>query len=98
MKGILFDMPAVVESAAEVIEGYGLNGRCQIVGGDFFSSVPAGADAYIMRHVIHDWEDNRAVTILRSFTLVTGIQIPLGTPDNSGGYSFCNPFYFSCLS
>jgi SAM-dependent methyltransferase len=66
LKGILFDMPAVAESAADVISEYGLNGRCQIVGGDFFISVPAGADAYIMRHVIHDWEDDRAVTILRN--------------------------------
>lgn len=66
VKGILFDLPAVAESAAEVISEYGLNGRYQIVGGDFFSEVPSGADAYIMRHIIHDWEDDRAVTILRN--------------------------------
>lgn len=66
LNGILFDMPAVAESARPVISGFGLNGRCQIIGGDFFSSVPSGADAYIMRHVIHDWEDDMAVTILRN--------------------------------
>ncbi|MEW6600375.1 MAG: methyltransferase [Nitrospirota bacterium] len=66
LTGILFDMPAVAEGASPVISSFGLNGRCRIEGGDFFSSVPAGADAYIMRHVIHDWEDEKAVTILRN--------------------------------
>jgi hypothetical protein len=43
-----------------------LSGRCRIEGGDFFSSVPAGADAYVMRHIIHDWQDPEATTILRN--------------------------------
>jgi len=66
LNGILFDLPAVAESARPVISDFCLNGRCQIIGGDFFSSVPPGADAYIMRHVIHDWEDDMSVTILRN--------------------------------
>jgi orsellinic acid C2-O-methyltransferase len=40
--------------------------RCEAVGGDFFNEVPAGADAYIIKHVIHDWNDDRATAILRS--------------------------------
>jgi hypothetical protein len=63
--GILFDLPAVVDRARSIISGSGLSSRCRIEGGDFFSSVPAGADAYVMRHIIHDWEDREAIAILR---------------------------------
>jgi SAM-dependent methyltransferase len=66
VQGILFDLPAVAERARTIITSSGLDGRYQIVGGDFFSSVPAGADAYLMRHIMHDWEDNEAVAILRN--------------------------------
>jgi hypothetical protein len=66
LNGILFDLPAVAERAASVISDLGLSGRCRIEGGDFFSSVPAGADAYVMRHIIHDWQDPEATTILRN--------------------------------
>ena len=66
IKGILFDLPAVVDRARTIISGLGLSDRCQIVGGDFFSSVPVGGDAYVMRHIIHDWDDNEAVAILRN--------------------------------
>lgn len=66
VKGILFDLPAVVDRARTIISGLGLSNRCQIVGGDFFSSVPVGGDAYVMRHIIHDWDDNEAVAILRN--------------------------------
>ncbi|NJD56822.1 MAG: methyltransferase [Nitrospirae bacterium] len=65
-QGILFDLPAVAERAHSFIADSGLSGRCRVEGGDFFSSVPEGADAYVMRHVIHDWEDSEAVTILRN--------------------------------
>jgi len=66
VQGILFDLPPVAERARATITSLGLSGRCQIVGGDFFSSVPTGVDAYILRHIIHDWEDNEAVAILRN--------------------------------
>lgn len=66
IQGILFDLPAVVERARSFISGSGLDGRFRAEGGDFFSSVPAGADAYILQHVIHDWEDREAITILRN--------------------------------
>jgi len=65
LRGILFDLPAVVNRAETIISGSGLNGRCRIKGGDFFSSVPAGADAYVLQHIIHDWEDREAIAILR---------------------------------
>jgi SAM-dependent methyltransferase len=65
IEGILFDLPAVVDRSRKIISGLGLSERCQIVGGDFFTSVPA-ADAYVMRHIIHDWDDDEAVSILRN--------------------------------
>jgi hypothetical protein len=65
IQGILFDLPAVAERARSTISGSGVSDRCRIEGGDFFSSVPAGADAYVLRHIIHDWEDREAIAILR---------------------------------
>jgi len=66
MTGILFDLPHVAASARESIASAGLARRCEIVGGDFFKSVPAGCDAYLLRWIIHDWDHNRALTILRN--------------------------------
>jgi hypothetical protein len=66
VSGIVFDSPHVVAGAAGAIREAGLTGRCRAVGGDFFESVPAGGDAYLMKHIIHDWPDDRATTILRN--------------------------------
>jgi hypothetical protein len=66
VKGIVFDSPHVVVGAEDAIHTAGLTGRCRAVGGDFFRSVPAGGDAYLMKHIIHDWPDDRATTILRN--------------------------------
>lgn len=65
-KGIILDAPQVVTGAKERIEAEGLAGRCEAVGGNFFESVPEGADAYIMKHIIHDWDDKEAVAILKN--------------------------------
>jgi hypothetical protein len=64
MRGILIDLPDVVERARPHLRAAGLEGRCALAGGDFFEAVPAGADAYVLRHVIHDWDDDRAVRLL----------------------------------
>jgi len=66
MKGILFDAPHVAESARRTIAQAGLSDRCAVEGGDFFKSVPAGADAYLLRWIIHDWEHDLALTILKN--------------------------------
>ncbi|MCC7424626.1 MAG: methyltransferase, partial [Planctomycetaceae bacterium] len=66
MRGILFDLPHVVERARPRVEAAGLSNRCQLVGGSFFESVPPGGDAYLMRHIIHDWYDEQSLTILRN--------------------------------
>jgi len=62
--GILFDQPAVVANAPSVLASAGVADRCTVVGGSFFDSVPAGGDAYILSVVIHDWDDEPAITIL----------------------------------
>jgi len=66
MRGVLFDLPAGVEAAVQTLEAAGVSDRCEVVTGDFFTSVPDGADAYLLKSVIHDWDDERAVAILRS--------------------------------
>lgn len=66
IEGVLFDMPMVIEGARNAIVGEGLAGRCEVVGGDFFQSVPSGGDAYMMKHIIHDWDNGRSIQILKN--------------------------------
>jgi orsellinic acid C2-O-methyltransferase len=66
LHGVIFDMPHAAEKAHAKIAEAGLQSRGEAVGGDFFKEVPAGADAYIIKHVIHDWNDDRATAILRN--------------------------------
>jgi len=66
LRGILFDIPPVIENARGRIAEAGLAGRCELVAGDFFASVPAGGDAYVLKWVIHDWDDEHSVAILGS--------------------------------
>jgi hypothetical protein len=65
-KGILLDAPQVIEGARPKLEAAGLADRCETVGGDFFKAVPAGGDVYVMKWIIHDWNDELAVTILKN--------------------------------
>lgn len=66
MKGVLFDLPHVIEAARQLIEAEGLLERCKLVAGNFFESVPSGGDAYILKHIIHDWGDEQALAILKN--------------------------------
>jgi len=66
MRGMLCDLPGVVERAAPGIAAAGLSDRLRTVATDFFREVPSGADAYLMRHIIHDWTDQQALEILRN--------------------------------
>jgi hypothetical protein len=66
MKGTLFDRPHVVKQAKTCLHAAQMQDRCALVGGDFFDSVPAGGDAYLLRHIIHDWDDDRALRILKN--------------------------------
>jgi AraC-like DNA-binding protein len=68
VRGVLFDQPPVIEEAAKsgFMSAPDLVGRCEAVGGDFFDSVPPGADAYVMKYIIHDWDDEKSVRILQN--------------------------------
>jgi SAM-dependent methyltransferase len=95
MTGILFDSPHVAERARESIASAGLANRCEVVGGDFFQSVPAGCDAYLLRWIIHNWDQERAITILRncrqamganSRLLLIEMVLPAGNEPHPGKF------------
>lgn len=65
LRGILFDLPEVVKDAPALLEQAGVAERCQVVPGSFFESVAPGGDVYLMKQIIHDWNDERALTVLR---------------------------------
>lgn len=64
--GVLYDLPHAVEGARAHLASAGLAQRCECVAGSFFDSVPGGADAYLLKSVIHDWNDERSAVILRN--------------------------------
>ncbi|MBV9143777.1 MAG: hypothetical protein JO115_23145 [Pseudonocardiales bacterium] len=66
LQGVLFDLPAVVTGADDELSRVGVIDRCRVVGGDFFDSVPEGGDVYLLGNVIHSWDDDQAVKILRT--------------------------------
>ena len=65
-RGFVYDQPAVVDGARATAAAAGVAARCGYAGGDFFESVPAGADAHVLKWIIHDWDDERALRILRN--------------------------------
>jgi hypothetical protein len=66
LQGLLFDQPHVVAGADRVLQEAGVSDRCRVVAGSFFDAVPEGGDAYLLKHIIHDWEDEPATAILQS--------------------------------
>lgn len=64
--GVLFDLPSVKAGGDQRIEQCGLASRCRTVSGDFFKSVPENGDLYVMKNIIHDWDDDKAIAILRN--------------------------------
>jgi predicted O-methyltransferase YrrM len=93
MRGVLLDRPSVAEGARERVAAAGLADRCQVLGGDFFESVPSGSDCYVLANVIHDWDDDRAVAILQvchaamqpgSRILIVEAILPAGNAPHPG--------------
>ena len=93
LTGLLFDAPSVAEAAKGTIAAAGLDGRCATVGGDFFASVPAGGDAYVLSHILHDWDVDSCHTILRNIReamnpagrlLVVEMVLPPGAEPHPG--------------
>jgi hypothetical protein len=66
LTGTLFDQPHVVAKSRLHAKDHNFDGRCRIVGGDFFEDVPGGADAYLLKWILHDWDDHAAREILRA--------------------------------
>lgn len=93
LSGILFDQPSVVDAARPGLASTATGARCQVVGGDFFRGVPAGGDVYLLKHIIHDWDDERSAVILRNcreamndggrVLVVEGVMPPGNEPSNS---------------
>jgi tRNA A58 N-methylase Trm61 len=63
-QGLLFDRPHVVVDAEQLLKDNGVSDRVTVEAGDFFRSVPSGGDAYILSHILHDWNDDQCLTIL----------------------------------
>jgi hypothetical protein len=63
-RGVLYDLPAVVDGAGPELTKAGVADRCEVLGGSFFDSVPDGGDAYLMKAILHDWDDDDAAKIL----------------------------------
>ena len=66
LQGILFDLPEVVGRSKQLLADHPAASRCNLVGGDFFDSIPANGDLYTLRHIIHDWADQPAIDILKT--------------------------------
>jgi hypothetical protein len=66
LRGFLFELGHVAGRARQRLKAYGVEGRCSVIEGNFFESVPSGADTYLFRHIIHDWTDEQSVQILKN--------------------------------
>ena len=74
MRGILLEHAHVAIGARAYVESQGLNERCRVVEGDFFDGVPEGADAYVMKSIVHDWPDARGVAVLKNCRRALGAE------------------------
>lgn len=93
VEGILFEQPEVTRGARDQFVANGLGHRCQAIAGDMFSTIPSGADCYIMKSVLHDWDDERATQLLRTcrdamvdratLLIITRVVRPANEPDLS---------------
>lgn len=93
VRGVLFDLPHVIAPARTRMESTGQTARCECVAGDFFAAVPAGGDCYLLKKVIHDWDDARAQRILTNCrTAIAGtgrllLMEPLIPPGNEASFN-----------
>jgi hypothetical protein len=81
-RGILFDLPATVDDARAFVTSSGVAERCELVAGDFFKSVPAGGDVYLLKSILHDWYDEQASAILKTVRAAAGPQSVLLVVEN----------------
>jgi SAM-dependent methyltransferase len=95
VRGVLYDVPHVVEAARPRLAAAPFAGRCEAVAGDFFTGVPDGGDTYLLKNILHDWDDQECVTILRNCRramatggrlLVVEVIIPPSNQPHYGHY------------
>lgn len=97
LRGILFDLPHVVANAPAVLSARGVADRCRIEGGSFFDAVPGGGDGYLLKQIIHDWDDPRATAILATCRRVlspdaTILILDRVLPERAGQGQFLDAF------
>ncbi|HYJ90204.1 MAG TPA: methyltransferase, partial [Pyrinomonadaceae bacterium] len=92
-KGVLFDLPAVLEGAPDMLDRYGVKDRVQVIEGDFFKEIPVKADIYMLKHIIHDWYEDHCQKILQNIrssmpndakVLIIDAVIPEGNEPHFG--------------
>lgn len=92
-EGVLFDLPSVIDGAGSLLDAAGVRGRCALTGGSFFDSVPDGGDAYLLKTIVHDWDDESSLSILRNVRtaiadggklLLFEMVLPEGAPPHPG--------------
>ncbi|GEM_PF-6177833 len=66
LRGVLFDQAATLAAATSVTRDPDITSRCKLVAGDFLQAVPEGGDIYLLKYIVHDWDDEDAITILRN--------------------------------
>lgn len=74
LEAVIYDQPQVLEAADRYLTAAGVRSRCRLVPGNFFESVPVSADAYLLSNIVHDWDDERALRILRNCRVGMGPQ------------------------
>jgi hypothetical protein len=93
VRGVLFDLPHAVSQSGAFLASNGIDGRVSVVSGDFFSSVPAGNDCYLLSHIIHDWSEEQCLAILRNVRaamkpkgrlLIVEMVLPTGDAPHPG--------------
>jgi hypothetical protein len=88
IKGIIFDTPTLVQETSRLIRELGLSERCTVLGGSFFKEIPQGADLYILKRVLHNWNDKQAIDILKACRSVLSdsaklLLVEIILPDNN---------------
>lgn len=93
MKGVLFDLPDVIAGAGSLFKQENVSDRVETVSGNFFEAVPEGAEGYLMKHIIHDWDDERCISILKNIravmnsnakVLIVEVVLPEGNEPHFG--------------
>lgn len=95
LRGVLFDQPHVVRGAGPLLAAAGVADRCEVVSGSFFEAVPTGGEAYLLKAILHDWEDAPAIQILRTCrqammdgTALLVVERELGGPNQNPDAKF----------